>query len=165
MELDACAEHHDQTGRCLICDMNREELAFGRRMLFETEHFMAFLPFFTDYPFGAFVTSKRHLTALADLNGAQRDDLARVLRDLTAGMDALFNRDFPYMMALHQRPVNGPDTESYYHFHIEFYPPLRDRERIKFLASSETGAWAPCNTAAVEDTAGMLRAAIAAVRA
>lgn len=165
MELDACAEHHAQTGRCLICDMNREERDFGRRMLFETEHFMAFLPFFTDYPFGAFITSKRHLTALTDLADVQRDDLARALRDLTAGMDALYARDFPYMMALHQRPVNGPDTETFYHFHIEFYPPLRDRERIKFLASSETGAWAPCNTAAVEDTAGVLRTAVEAARA
>ncbi len=162
MELEACAEHHAQTGRCLICDMNREERAFGRRMLFETEHFMAFLPFFTDYPFGAFITSKRHLTAVTDLTGVQRDDLAKTLRDLTAGMDSLYARDFPYMMALHQRPVNGPDAEPYYHFHIEFYPPLRDRERLKFLASSETGAWAPCNTAAVEDTAAVLRAAIAA---
>ncbi|MCL6549154.1 MAG: hypothetical protein K6T30_09635, partial [Alicyclobacillus sp.] len=74
--------------------------------------------------------------------------------------DKLFERDFPYMMVLHQRPVNGPDVEAFYHFHIEFYPPLRDRDKIKFLASCETGAWAPCNPLAVEQTAAWLRDAV-----
>ncbi len=159
-ELEACEQHHTATGRCLLCDMNEEERSFGRRVLFDAEHFIAYLPFFTDYPYGAYIVSKRHLTSLADLTEAEKDGLALTLKRLTAGMDALYNRDFPYMMAVHQRPVNGANVEDFYHFHIEFYPPLRARDRIKFLASSETGAWAPCNTAAVEDTAGELRAAI-----
>ncbi|GAB7388951.1 hypothetical protein BSNK01_27890 [Bacillaceae bacterium] len=70
--------------------------------------------------------------------------LAAILKATTGAMDALFDRVFPYMMCLHQRPVNGGDYEAYYHFHIEFYPPLRAKDKIKWNASSETGAWAPC---------------------
>ena len=56
---------------------------------------------------------------------------------------------FPYMMCMHNGPVNlDEDTKDYYHFHIEFYPPLRAADKIKFNASSETGVWAHCNPTA-----------------
>jgi UDPglucose--hexose-1-phosphate uridylyltransferase len=60
---------------------------------------------------------------------------------------------------MHQSPVNSENTDDYYHFHIEFFPPLRSAEKIKFNASSETGAWAHCNTTAPEDKADELRKA------
>jgi UDPglucose--hexose-1-phosphate uridylyltransferase len=67
------------------------------------------------------------------------------------------------MMNIHQTPVNSEeyaDSYKYYHFHIEFYPPLRDKDKIKWYASSEMGAWAAANTMAVEETAITLRNAI-----
>ncbi|WP_067622570.1 galactose-1-phosphate uridylyltransferase [Alicyclobacillus acidiphilus] len=160
VELESCRHHHDETGRCLMCDINADEVRVGLRMLTETESFVSYIPFFTDYPYGAFISSKRHVSGITDFTDAERTDLARILKQVTAGMDALFDRSFPYMMVIHQRPVNGPDVNEYYHFHIEFYPPLQTKDRLKFLASSESGAWAPCNPTAVEATAPLLRAAI-----
>ncbi|MGB8955141.1 MAG: galactose-1-phosphate uridylyltransferase [Tumebacillaceae bacterium] len=156
-ELDNCRIHHESTGSCLLCDMNREEQAFTQRVIHENEHFLAYLPFFTDYPYGLFIVSKTHKTGLSDFSPEERRALAEMLKDMTGTMDALFEKLFPYMMVLHQRPVNGEDVEDYYHFHIEFYTPLRDADRIKFYASSEMGAWAACNPSAVEDTAEQLR--------
>jgi UDPglucose--hexose-1-phosphate uridylyltransferase len=158
-ELNSCRAHHDKTGRCLICDMNREEKAFQQRVIFENAHFISYLPFFTDYPYGLFIVSKNHKTALSDFTAEEKRSLAEMLKSMTGAMDTLFDRLFPYMMVIHQRPVNGKDVEAFYHFHIEFYPPLRDANRIKYYASSEMGAWAACNPNAVEEAAGELRAA------
>lgn len=158
-ELANCRAHHERTGRCLICDMNREEKSFGQRVVAENDSFLAYLPFFTDYPYGLFVVSKSHKTALPDFTRREKRDLAVMLKHMTGAMDTLFDRLFPYMMVLHQRPVNGDDVESYYHFHIEFYPPLRDRNKLKFYSSSEMGAWAACNPHAVEQTAEQMREA------
>jgi len=75
----------------------------------------------------------------------------------------LFDKPFPYMMCVHQSPVNAEeykDSDKYYNFHIEFYPPLRDANRIKYYASSEMGAWAATNTRAIEETAEELREAV-----
>jgi UDPglucose--hexose-1-phosphate uridylyltransferase len=36
---------------------------------------------------------------------------------------------------------------------------MRSRDKIKYNASSETGAWAPCNTRAPEETAEELKKA------
>lgn len=160
-ELESCQAHFEASGNCLICDMNTEEKSFSERVIYETNHFISYLPFFTDYPYGAFVVAKSHKSCITDLTAEERMDLAHILKTVVSGMDALFDREFPYMMAIHQRPVNSHSVEDFYHFHIEFYPLLWSRTNIKYLASSETGAWAPANPMAVEVTAQYLRDAIA----
>lgn len=159
IELENCQQHYEAHGSCLICDMNRAEQEFGQRVIHENEDFIAYIPFFTDYPYGLFIVSKHHQTALSDLSERQRRSLAEMLQEMTGAMDALFDKLFPYMMVLHQRPVNGEDVEEFYHFHIEFYTPLREADKIKYYASSEMGAWAACNPHAVEETSETLRAA------
>jgi UDPglucose--hexose-1-phosphate uridylyltransferase len=51
--------------------------------------------------------------------------------------DNLWQMPFPYVMALHQAPVKG-DVEGF-HFHIEFHPPLRRPNLLKYLAGPEIG--------------------------
>lgn len=158
-ELESCRIHHEENGSCLLCDMNKNETEFRKRIVIENEHFLCYLPYFTDFPYGVFIVSKRHMTALPDFSPEEKRSLAQMLKDTTGTMDQLFDRLFPYMMVLHQRPVNGDDVENYYHFHIEFYPPLRDKDKIKWYASSEMGAWAAANPMAVEETAPKMREA------
>jgi len=162
VELDSCRAYWRETGRCLVCDMNREESSFGKRVVYENEDFLGYIPFFTDYPYGLFLVPKEHVTYITDLSGRGRVSLAAALRDTIGAFDCLFGRPFPYMMSFHQAPVNTreyDDAGRYYHFHIEFYPPLRDAHKIKYYASSEMGAWAACNPACVEETAAKLREA------
>lgn len=158
-ELSNCKHHYEQTDNCLICDMNQEEKDFEQRIIHENEHFVAYIPFFTDYPYGLFIVSKGHKTALSDFTSQEKRSLAEMLKDMTGAMDSLFDQLFPYMMVLHQRPVNSENVEDYYHFHIEFYTPLREPNKIKYYASSEMGAWAACNPHAVEETSQKLREA------
>ena len=84
---------------------------------------------------------------------------AETLKNTTGMLDSLFGYKFPYMMCLYNEPVNGPDTSDFFHFHIAFYPPMRSADKIKYNASSETGAWAHCNPTCPEETAEELRAA------
>jgi UDPglucose--hexose-1-phosphate uridylyltransferase len=65
------------------------------------------------------------------------------------------------MMCMHQNPVNSGDYSKDFHFHIEYFPPMRAADKIKYNASSETGAWAHCNPTAPEEKAVELRAAYA----
>ena len=57
-----------------------------------------------------------------------------------AAIDALFARPFPYVMAVHQAPTARRGRGSDGHLHVEFYPPLRTAEKLKYLAGSEQGA-------------------------
>ena len=163
VELDSCKEYYEKTGRNMLLDMNEEEKKFKKRIIEENDTFLSYIPFFTDYPYGVFIVCKKPRSTFADFNDAEKKDLASILKTTTGGLDSLFDKPFPYMMCVHQSPVNEEeykDCNKYYNFHIEFYPPLRDSSRIKFYASSEMGAWAATNTRAVEETAGELREAI-----
>jgi len=163
-ELDSCCDYYNEHSKCLICSMNDEEKEFGERVIFENSSFMAYLPFFTDYPYGVFITSKRHIDSFVGFMQKEEEDLADILKNITGAFDNLFDRPFPYMMCIHQSPVNSEweykDNSRYFHFHIEFYTPLRDKKRIKWYASSEMGGWAAANTMNVEDSAKDLRAAL-----
>lgn len=161
-ELENCNTYHASKGSCMICDMNHAEIEFKKRVIYENEYFLAYIPFFTDYPYGLFIVSKNHKTALSDFTQAEKRSLAEMLKCMTGAMDALFNRLFPYMMVIHQRPVRDTSAQDFYHFHIEFYTPLRDAGKLKYYASSEMGAWAPANPQSVEETSEHLRKAFQA---
>lgn len=157
LELEACREHHDANGTCLICDMMKDEMKYGDRIIFENDDFVVFLPFFTEYPYGIYIVSKNHKQNLTQFNEREKVNLARALKEATGTLDALFGFPFPYMMCMHQDPVNSGDVSGYYHFHIEFFPPMRSANKQKFNASSETGAWAHANTTKPEEKAAELR--------
>lgn len=159
VELESAKEFYDEKGKCLFCEMIDQEKAFAKRVIFETEHFAVILPFFTEYPYGVYVFAKRHVGTITQFTKEERVDLAETLRRTAGMLDSLFDYKFPYMMCMHNAPVNGENTDDYYHFHIEFFPPMRSADKIKFNASSETGAWAHCNPTAPEEKAEELRAA------
>ena len=145
-------------GRCLMCDMLAAEAADGRRLLFENEHFMVFLPYFTQYPYGIYIGAKMHKQNLAQMDESELSSLAAILKRAVGMLDSLYGFPFPYMMCMHQNPVNC-GKEKDFHFHIEFFPPLRSEKVMKYNASSETGAWAHCNPTSPEEKAAELRAA------
>ena len=160
--LSYARDYYKDKCQCLICKINEEEKSFSERVIMENDDFMAYLPYFTDYPYGIFIASKEHRNKMIDFTDREKNNFAEILKSVTGTFDCLFDRPFPYMMNIHQGPVNSPEYEGhedYYHFHVEFYPPLRSKEKIKYYASSEMGAWAACNPASVEDTAAELREA------
>lgn len=159
LELDACREHYDAHKSCLICDMLADEAKYGERVIFQNEDFLVFLPFFTEYPYGMYIVSKTHKQNITQFDGREKYNLARALKETTGTLDALFGFHFPYMMCMHQEPVNSGDVSAYCHFHIEFFPPMRTADKQKFNASSETGAWAHANTTKPEEKAIELREA------
>lgn len=155
-ELDRARRHRQESGRCLLCDILLEEQKDGRRIIVENDSFSAYIPFFARWPYEVHVVSRRHLQALTDFSEIEEKDLACVLKSLLVAYDRLFDRPFPYMMVLHQRPSDGAEYD-YYHFHMEFYPPLRAANRLKYLAGSETGAGMFINDTLAEEKAEELR--------
>jgi UDPglucose--hexose-1-phosphate uridylyltransferase len=83
------------------------------------------------------IVSRRHLGALTDLSGEERDALADVIKRLTRRYDNLFQVSFPYSMGFHQRPTANKEHPEW-HFHAHFYPPLlRSATVRKFMVGYE----------------------------
>ncbi len=159
LECEAAKEHKEKTGGCIFCDMLADEVKYGERIIIENDDFYAFLPFYSEYPYGMYIMSKKHKSTIDQFTDSERDNLAKIVRETAGTLDSLFGYTFPYMMCMHNAPVNSGDIEKDFHFHIEFFPPMRSADKQKFNASSETGAWAHCNPTAPEEKAIELREA------
>ncbi|MBA2493757.1 MAG: galactose-1-phosphate uridylyltransferase [Acidobacteria bacterium] len=154
-ELEQSRLYLEKHNRCLLCDIVAEERRDGRRIVAENDSFAAYIPFFARYPYELHIAAKRHLPDLTQFSTAEQIDLASILKQVLVAFDKLFDVSFPYMMVLHQKPSGG--DYNYYHFHIEFYPPMRSATKLKFLAGSETGAGMFINDTLAEEKAFELR--------
>lgn len=151
--------HYRASGRCLWCDLAEQELADGRRIISGDGTWVIGIPFFARWPYEVHLQPRRHVGWLHELEQAEVGELADDLLRLLRGYDTLFGFSLPYVMAIHQRPVDGAAHDAY-HLHIEFYPPHRTATRLKYLAGSESGAGAFINDSLPEETAPLLRAAL-----
>jgi UDPglucose--hexose-1-phosphate uridylyltransferase len=149
--------HLEKTGRCLHCDVIAEERKDGRRIVAESTHFVAFIPFYARYPYEVHIYAKAHLGSLSDFDASIEDDLGAILQVVLKKYDGLWQISMPYMMVMHQRPTDGQDWPGS-HFHIEFYPPLRTPQKLKYLAGCESGAGTFVNDTLPEEKAAELRA-------
>lgn len=130
------AEYFRAHGRTLLSDYLERELAAGERMVAANDGFAALVPYWAVWPFEVMIVSRRAVAGIDDLTGAERDDLAAILKSVTTRYDNLFRVSFPYSFGLHQRPAR-PGGEGW-HLHGHFYPPLlRSATVRKFLVGYE----------------------------
>lgn len=149
--------HHAATGRCLHCDVIAEELADGRRVVAANDRFVAVVPFYARYPYEVHLYARHHLSSLSAFTPADDRAFAEVLHAVLRKYDALWNLSMPYIMVMQQAPTDGVERPGS-HFRVEFYPPLRTREKLKYLAGCESGAGTFINDTLPEEKAAELRA-------
>ncbi len=155
-ELDSCREYYEKSGGCLLCELARHEREDGSRMVYHESGYSVFVPPFAEYPFQVYIIPELHTSSLSSMAPDEKLGLAKALKVITGAYDSLFGVPFPYMMCMYQNPTDG-GLYPHYHFHIEFFTPMRDRDKLKYNASSETGAWATINDTRPEDKAAELR--------
>ncbi|MEB3222496.1 MAG: galactose-1-phosphate uridylyltransferase [Candidatus Sericytochromatia bacterium] len=151
------AAHHAQTGRCLHCDVIAEELRDGRRVVAINDRFLAVVPFYARYPYEVHLYARHHLPSLSAFTPEDDRAFAEVLHAVLKKYDALWEQPMPYIMAMQQAPTDGVERAGS-HFRIEFFPPLRTKEKLKYLAGCESGAGSFINDTLPEEKAAELRA-------
>ncbi len=173
LELEADA----RLGGCAPCELLRRELEDGRRVVHENEDVVVYVPYAARWAYEAHVVVRAHRPSLLECEPGELDALADGLQALVRGYDALFERSFPYVMAVHQAPTgadalpgggrsDGGDAPQSAgggaggHLHIECCPPLRTAEKLKYLAGSEQGAGTFISDTLPERSAQALRKAI-----
>lgn len=155
-ELKASEKYWLSKQKCLFCEILEKEKSYQARIIIENEAFLAFIPFYARWPYETHIYSKRHVNAITDFNSLERNLLANLLKKLLSSFDRLWQRSFPYIMLMHQRPTDGKNYD-FYHFHIEFYPPYRTQDKLKYLAGVEAGCGVFLNDSQAEEKAIELR--------
>jgi UDPglucose--hexose-1-phosphate uridylyltransferase len=155
LELEADA----RLGGCAVCTLLERELDDGERIVHTNEDVVAYVPFAARWPYETHVVVREHRPSLLECGAGELASLAGALQAVTRGFDRLFARPFPYVMVVHQAPTDRACTG---HLHVEFYPPLRTAEKLKYLAGCEQGAGTFIMDVMPEASAAALREAIEA---
>ena len=97
----------------------------------------AFVPPFARFPYEVWIVPKRFRPSPSALNAEEVRDCANLLASVARRYDTFFGRVCPYVMIVYTAPRG---MEEYFPFHIQFYPLLRESQKLKFLAGCELGA-------------------------
>ena len=147
--FEQALRHYDEYGECIFCQMIKEELEEGSRVVIDSEHFVAMQQFASPTPFGTHVHPKRHMASFGDINHAELVDLARVMKQLLAKLYyGLENPDFNY--SIRTAPAENAGVK-YYHWYISVIP------RLTKVAGFELGSGMFINVVLPEAAAEFLR--------
>lgn len=151
-------EYRQQTKRALIADVVAKEMNDGRRVVFESDRWVGFMPIAARWPYEVQVHPKRPAHDFTELSDEDKDDLAVVYPRLLRTFDGLFGLPMPYVSAWIQAPFNGPSGErDDITMHLQLHSPRRAPGKVKFPAGSELAMWAYVADVPAEQSAAELR--------
>lgn len=154
--LATAREYRAAHGRPVMGDVLAAELAEGRRVVATSEHWTAFVPAAARWPVEVHMVPHRQVPDLPALTDAERDGFGELYLRVLHLLDALYDRPLPYIAAWHQAPVRAGRDLAW--LHLEVFSVLRTKDKLKYLAGSESGMAVWVNDVTPEQIADRLRA-------
>lgn len=179
--LRSLAAHKEATGGENLFDAVLERELAGERVVLETEHWAAFVPYAAHWPYEVHLYPKRRVPDLLGLDEEARTEFPKVYLELLRRFDRIFDgRDggesavpgggkegageppTPYIAAWHQAPFGALEefegvTRDDFALHLELFTIRRTSGKLKFLAGSESGMSVFINDVPPETAAQRLR--------
>ncbi len=175
--LTSLAAHHEATGGGNLFDeVVADELADGRRIVLEGEHWVAFVPYAAHWPYEVHLYPKRRVPDLLALDEAARTEFPQIYLEVLRRFDRIFGgwdggnegggmsqgpraggaARTPYIAAWHQAPLHAGNRGEFA-LHLELFTIRRTSGKLKFLAGSESGMNVFINDVPPEAAAERLR--------
>ena len=164
-------QYFEKNRQCIFCSLIDEALTFeatiydresgsvrrkvnvGQYVVERGEHFVAIKPFASRYEWELHILPLQHNSDYLTITDTERDDLARVLKNAMARLDAVIG-GAQYNFFLHSLPHNNSfaDCGESYHWHLEICP------RTSIPTGFELGSGLFVSTISPEEAAERLRA-------
>lgn len=113
-------DYYKKDKRCIYCEMNKWEMKFKKRIVFENKDFLVICPFASKTAFQVIVSPKKHLAYFERAKEEEKYSLAeafqKAINKLYKGLNAP-----AYNFYLHTAPCDGKNHD-YYHWHWTILP-------------------------------------------
>jgi len=166
-ELRGALEYYNFRGRCIFCDILRQERDHGVRVVIDDPDFVVFEPFAGRFPFETWVVPVRHESQFERITPHEISRLADVMLETLNRLEAVLEAP-PYNYIVHSAPFRVQDAEvfrgalgpppaiaggglEHYHWHVEIIP------RLTKVAGFEWGTGLYINPVPPETSAQFLR--------
>ena len=151
MRLQEARRFHEFNGACLYCEVLREELEAGERIIEMSHSFVAFMPYASLSPYHFWIFPRQHASSFDTIKDDDIIDLAGVLsRQLRRLAAAAGNPD--YNFTIRSAPV-GESSSCCFHWYLSVVP------RMSHLAGFELGSGSYINSMNPEHCADLMRRA------
>ncbi|MEF3280704.1 MAG: DUF4931 domain-containing protein [Elusimicrobiota bacterium] len=144
-EVNHFLNYKKKHNRCVMCDIIKDEMKYGRRLIYAGKNFVAFAPFASRFNFEVWIAPITHRSHFYLENNFQ--DLKTVLFAVFLKLHKSIS-DLSYNMILHSAPCNK--KERIFHWHIEILP------KLAMPAGFEWGSGFYINTISPEKVAEIL---------
>jgi UDPglucose--hexose-1-phosphate uridylyltransferase len=126
-ELENAKNYYREKERCVFCDVVREELEAGLRIVEENKSFISYVPFAPRLPFETWILPKRHNADFTQEDENTLFDLAVIMKVTLSKICKLLD-DPPLNYMIHSIPYMRPRAGYWktihkdYHWHLEILP-------------------------------------------
>ena len=149
---------HEHDSKLLIELINRPEYQTSLKIA-ENEHCIAIIPYFARFAYECWIIPKQEVRHVGQLSEAALHDLADLYQGMAKTYNVLFQRESPNISLLYNAPCDDHPDNDHWQFHVVMQPPLREPDKLKYLAGYESGSANIVNPVQPEIAAGRLREA------
>ena len=106
--------------RCVFCDIVKQEIKDGVRIIAENYDFISFCPYASRFPFEVWILPKKHNSNFEHSPKIMFYHLAEIYLDTFKRLHKILG-NVPYHSVLHNAPLKDESLE-YFHWHFKVYP-------------------------------------------
>ena len=119
-ELDGAENYYRTNKKCAYCTMIEWESEHKKRVVFDSDDFIAYCPFSSRAAFEVWIVPKKHKPYFERMSDKEKLVLAEAMQKV---MDKIYKAlgDPAYNFYIHTSPCDGKDY-PHYHWHIEILP-------------------------------------------
>lgn len=121
-EMRFARRYFDSKERCIYCDVIRQELRAGERVVLESEGMVVLSPYAARSPFELWIAPRDHRSSFESMDPAGLRQAAEALRVVLRKIDVALDKP-AYNLLLHTMPLREPHND-WYHWHLELKPVL-----------------------------------------
>lgn len=148
-EIEGAKRHYLMKERCVFCDIIRQEVSVGRRVIHENADVVALAPYAPRFPFETWLLPRSHGARFEEAPRPAYESLARMLRTVLQRMNRALENP-AYNLVIHSAPFSEQGSE-FYHWHVELLP------KVTRTAGFESGTGFYINPTSPEEAAQVLR--------
>ncbi|HSR12837.1 MAG TPA: galactose-1-phosphate uridylyltransferase, partial [Thermodesulfobacteriota bacterium] len=119
-EMSGARDYYNYKERCIFCDIVRQEIQQGERLILENAEYIAMAPFASFSPFEATILPKKHASFFEESDVHQIESLSQIFQETLRRLEKALNFP-PYNFTLHTTPFREGHL-PYYHWHFEIIP-------------------------------------------
>jgi len=148
-EMKNLRNYYTVRGKCLLCEIIKEELKKDERIVEKNDKFVAITPYASKFPYEVWIIPINHQSDFYEIKEGDIKDLAEIYRSILRKIETALDNPC-FNMILHMRPF-AKDGQEYFHWYIQVLPHLTR------LAGLEWGSNIFVNITPPEKAAEILR--------